>query len=85
MSKLAKDLIKDAIGNVFDEFENTLNEQEEQIMGNIEKIRQAIRTAKEMAIISAQDVIDEENERIVKLLKKSGINSKQKVIDRLSD
>ncbi len=85
MSKLAKDLIKDAIGNVFDEFENTLNEQEEQIMGNIEKIRQAIRTAKEMAIISAQDVIDEENERIVKLLKKSGINSKQKVLDRLSD
>lgn len=79
-----KDLIKDSIENVFDEFVEELEKQEENIKGCFDLIKEEIKLTKERAVIRAIDVVEEENERIVKLLKKSGINSKQKVIDRLS-
>jgi hypothetical protein len=82
---LVKDLINDAVGKVFDELESELEKQEENIKGCFDVIRAEIKSTKEKVIMDAIDVVEEENERIVKLLKKSGINSKQKVIDRLSD
>jgi len=82
---LVKDLINDAVGKVFDELESELEKQEENIKGCFDVIRAEIKSTKEKVIMNAIDVVEEENERIVKLLKKSGINSKQKVIDRLSD
>lgn len=81
---LVKDLINDAVGKVFDELESELEKQEENIKGCFDVIRAEIKSTKEKVIMNAIDVVEEENERIVKLLKKSGINSKQKVIDRLS-
>ena len=82
---LVKDLINDVVGKVFDEFESELEKQEQNIKGCFDVIKEEIKSTKEKVIINAIDVVEEENERIVKLLKKSGINSKQKVIDRLSD
>lgn len=82
---LVKDLINDAVGKVFDELESELEKQEENIKGCFNVIRAEIKSTKEKVIMDVIDVVEEENERIVKLLKKSGINSKQKVIDRLSD
>lgn len=82
---LVKDLINDAVGKVFDELESELKKQEENIKGCFDVIRAEIKSTKEKVIMDVIDVVEEENERIVKLLKKSGINSKQKVIDRLSD
>ena len=82
---LVTDLINDVVGKVFDEFESELEKQEKNIKGCFDVIRQEIKSTKEKVIMNAIDVVEEENERIVKLLKKSGINSKQKVIDRLSD
>jgi hypothetical protein len=81
---LVKDLINDAVGKVFDELESELEKQEENIKGCFDVIRAEIKSTKEKVIMNAIDVVEEENERIVKLLKKSGINSKQKVIERLS-
>ena len=82
---LVTDLINDVVGKVFDEFESELEKQEKNIKGCFDVIRQEIKSTKEKVIMNAIDVVEEENEEIVKLLKKSGINSKQKVIDRLSD
>lgn len=82
---LVKDLINDVVGKVFDEFVEELEKQEENIKGCFDLIKEEIKLTKERAVIRAIDIVEEENERIVKLLKKSGINSKQKVIDRLSD
>lgn len=82
---LVKDLIKDVVETVFDEFVSELERQEGNIKGCFDVIREEIKSTKEKVIMNAIDIVEEETDRIVSLLKKSGINSKQKVIDRLSD
>ncbi len=75
--------IKEAMQNVFGDLVEEIKTKRDETVEKFNSLEKEVEDVCDNLAITICDIIEEEKTDLVGLLKKSGINSKQKAIDRL--